>query len=128
MHSKCASAREHIFRNGRGSCIRQGDAGWNAKDCRQGGTCLLFRERDVQAELSQGVCLLVRRCTVFGKNDWSGPTAERPAIKIVTAREKAPTNPVKYFRPGYYIPCSESQERIAQVCPKKSPFAAGRLL
>ena len=41
-------------------------------------------------------------------------------MKIVKARENATKISMKYFHPGYYIPCSKSQERCAQACPKKA--------
>ncbi|MHB8119863.1 MAG: ASKHA domain-containing protein [Methanothrix sp.] len=52
----------------------------------------------------------------------TGPTADRPAMKIVKARENAPRIAMKYFRPGYFIPCSKSHERCAEACPKKALF------
>lgn len=56
----------------------------------------------------------------YSGNRTGRPTAERPAMKIVKAREREPKITTKYFLPKYYIPCSKSQERIAQVCPKNA--------
>ncbi|MGD0952296.1 MAG: methylamine methyltransferase corrinoid protein reductive activase [Methanotrichaceae archaeon] len=50
----------------------------------------------------------------------TGQTVHRPAMKIVKAGENAPKISMKYFQPGYYIPCSKSHERCSQACPKKA--------
>ncbi len=46
--------------------------------------------------------------------------ADRPALRIIKAMENGPNSAMKYFRPGYFIPCSKSQERCAEVCPKNA--------
>lgn len=48
------------------------------------------------------------------------PITDRPVMKIVKARENTARIAMKYFRPGYYIPCSKSHELRPQVCPKKA--------
>ena len=50
----------------------------------------------------------------------TGPTGDRPVMKIIKARENAPRIVMKYFRPGYFIPGSKSQERCAEACPRKA--------
>jgi methylamine methyltransferase corrinoid activation protein len=50
----------------------------------------------------------------------TGQNADRPVMKVVKARENATKISMKYFLPGYYIPCSKSQERCARACPKKA--------
>lgn len=50
----------------------------------------------------------------------TGLTAVPPVMKIVKAMEKAIRIHMKYFRLGYYIPCSKSHERRDQTCPRKA--------
>lgn len=50
----------------------------------------------------------------------TGLTGGLPAMKIVKSGENAPNVAMKYFRPGYFIPGSKSQERCVQACPKKA--------
>ncbi len=49
----------------------------------------------------------------------TGPTGDRPVMKIVRARENAPRIAMKYFQPSYFIPGSKSQERCAEACPSQ---------
>lgn len=47
-----------------------------------------------------------------------GPAGAAPEMKIFRAPESRAEKPVQYFRPGYCIPGSKSQERAALACPR----------